>query len=72
MAAVPVLFAIGAGKLTMVLTGSGQGPPSVDGWSTAYLGPGPWGSLAPALPSVPSQALEGIATLAILTGLPRR
>jgi prolipoprotein diacylglyceryltransferase len=69
VAAAPVLFVIGAGKLTMVLTGSGQGIPSVDAWATAYLGPGPWGSLAPALPSVASQALEGIATLAILTGL---
>ena len=65
--AAAVLFAIGAGKLTMVLTGAGQGLPSVDAWATAYLGPGPWGSLAPALPSVPSQAFEGIATLAILT-----
>jgi prolipoprotein diacylglyceryltransferase len=68
-AAAAVLFAIGAGKLTMVLTGAGQGLPSLDAWATAYLGPGPWGSLAPALPSVPSQALEGIATLAILTAL---
>ena len=67
--AAPALFAIGAGKLTMVLTGAGQGLPSVDAWATAYLGPGPWGSLAPALPSLPSQAFEGIATLAILTVL---
>lgn len=69
VAAAPVLFAIGAGKLTMVLTGSGQGVQSDSGLATAYLGPGPWNSLVPALPSVPSQALEGIATLAILTAL---
>jgi prolipoprotein diacylglyceryltransferase len=69
LAAAPVLFALGAGKLTMVLAGSGQGVPSVADWATAYLGPGPWGSLVPALPSVPSQALEGIATLAILAVL---
>jgi phosphatidylglycerol:prolipoprotein diacylglycerol transferase len=69
VAAAPVLIALGAGKLTMVLTGSGQGQPSDAGWATAYLGPGPWGSLVPALPSVPSQAVEGIATLAILTVL---
>ena len=50
----------------MVLTGTGQGLPSDADWATAYLGPGPWGSLVPALPSVPSQAYEGIATLAIL------
>lgn len=66
MAAVPVLFALGAGKLTMVLTGAGQGLPSAAQWATAYRGPGPWASLVPALPSVPSQAVEGIATLAIL------
>lgn len=66
IAAAPVLFALGAGKLTMVLTGTGQGVPSDASWATAYLGPGPWGSLVPILPSVPSQALEGIATLAIL------
>ena len=60
-----MLFALGAGKLTMVLGGAGQGQPSTAAWATAYLGPGPWGSLAPALPSVPSQALEGGVTLAI-------
>lgn len=67
--AAPALFALGAGKLTMVLTGTGQGLPSDEGTATAYLGPGPWGSLVPALPSTPSQAFEGIATLAILTVL---
>ena len=53
----------------MVLTGAGQGAPSDAPWATAYAGPGPWGSLAPALPSQPSQAYEGIATLIILAGL---
>ena len=65
----PLLFVLGAGKLTMVLTGAGQGPPSTAAWATAYAGPGPWGSLAPALPSLPSQAFEGIATLVVLTAL---
>ena len=69
VAAAPALFAIGAGKLTMVLTGSGQGVPSDAAWATAYAGSGPWGSLVPGLPSVPSQALEGTATLAILAAL---
>jgi phosphatidylglycerol:prolipoprotein diacylglycerol transferase len=69
LAAAPVLFVLGAGKLTMVLTGAGQGLPSTADWATAYLGPGPWGSLVPVLPSHPSQAYEGIATLAILTVL---
>jgi prolipoprotein diacylglyceryltransferase len=66
LAAIPVLLVLGAGKLTMVLTGTGQGSPSDATWATAYLGPGPWGSLLPALPSVPSQAIEGVVTLAIL------
>ncbi len=65
----PLLFALGAGKLTMVLTGAGQGTPSAAAWATAYAGPGPWGSLAPALPSLPSQAFEGIATLVVLAAL---
>jgi phosphatidylglycerol---prolipoprotein diacylglyceryl transferase len=69
LAALPILFAMGAGKLTMVLTGTGQGSPSSADWATAYLGAGPWGSLAPALPSHPSQAYEGLATLAIVTVL---
>jgi len=66
LAAAPVLFMLGAGKLTMILGGSGQGTPSDAPWATAYLGQGPWGSLVPALPSQPSQAFEGIAGLAIL------
>lgn len=69
LAALPVLLALGAGKLTMVLTGSGQGQPSDGDLATKYLGPGPWGSLVPGLPSLPSQAIEGIATLVVLAGL---
>jgi prolipoprotein diacylglyceryltransferase len=65
----PLLLVLGAGKLTMVLTGAGQGVPSDAAWATAYAGPGPWGSLAPELPSLPSQAFEGIATLVVLTAL---
>lgn len=69
IAAAPLLFALGAGKLTMVMTGSGQGLPSTASFATAYAGPGPWGSLAPALPSEPSQAYEGVATLVILSAI---
>ena len=69
LAAAPLLLALAAGKLTMVLTGTGQGLPSAGDIATAYLGPGPWGSLVPALPSQPSQAFEGIATFAILAVL---
>lgn len=67
--ALPLLFVLGAGKLAMVLDGTGQGLPVELPWATAYLGPGPWGSLAPDLPSHPSQAYEGIAVLAILAVL---
>ncbi len=65
-AILPLLLALGAGKLAMVLGGSGQGQPFDGSWATAYVSPGPWGSLAPALPSHPSQAYEGIATWIIL------
>jgi prolipoprotein diacylglyceryltransferase len=64
--ALPLLFVLGAGKLAMVLGGVGQGQPSGLPWATAYLGAGPWGSLGPDVPSHPSQAYEGIVTLAIL------
>lgn len=66
ISALPVLLAIGAGKLALVLGGTGQGRPWLGDWATAYLGDGPWGSLAPALPSHPSQAYEGVATLIVL------
>lgn len=65
-AILPLLFALGAGKLAMVLGGSGQGQPFDGAWATAYVSPGPWGSLAPALPSHPSQAYEAAAALGVL------
>jgi len=64
--ALPLLFVLGAGKLVMVAGGAGQGRPADLPWATAYLGPGPWSSLAPELPSHPSQAYEGIAALGVL------
>ena len=69
--ALPLLIALGAGKIAMALGGSGQGWPLDAAWATAYLGPGPWGSLAPELPSHPTQLYEGAATLilAVLVGL---
>lgn len=73
LAALPVLVAIGGGKVAMALGGSGQGLPFEGAWATAYLGPGPWGSLAPDLPSHPSQLYEGLGTLlwtAVLAILP--
>jgi phosphatidylglycerol:prolipoprotein diacylglycerol transferase len=65
-AAGPMLLTLGIGKLAMVLGGSGQGQPTAGEPATAYVGGGPWGSLAPALPSIPSQAIEGVATFVLL------
>ena len=50
----------------MVLGGDGQGVPWDGNVATAYLGPGPWGSLAPALPSHPAQAYEAFSTVIVL------
>jgi phosphatidylglycerol---prolipoprotein diacylglyceryl transferase len=62
----PALIALAGGKLAMVLGGSGQGQLTTGEPATAYLGAGPWGSLGPELPSIPAQAIEGVATLAVL------
>jgi prolipoprotein diacylglyceryltransferase len=69
VAALPALVVLGLGKLAMVLGGSGQGQATTVDPATAYVGPGPWGSLGPTIPSIPSQALEGIATLVLLTAM---
>jgi prolipoprotein diacylglyceryltransferase len=63
IATIPLLVAIAAGKLTMVLGGSGQGRVFDGAWATAFLGPGPWISLAPAVPSHPAQVYEAVGTL---------
>lgn len=63
IATIPLLVAIAAGKLTMVLGGSGQGSFFDGVWATAFLGPGPWISLAPAVPSHPAQVYEAVGTL---------
>ncbi len=66
VATLPAFMGIAAGKLAMVLGGSGQGVATTSDPATVYLGSGPWGSLGPGLPSIPSQALEGIATLLLV------
>ena len=66
VAALPVLLGLGAGKLAMVLSAAGQGIPSELQWATAYLGPGPWSTLAPEIPSHPAQIYEAIVALAVL------
>lgn len=68
-AALPVLFLLAAGKVTAVLAADGQGLPSDLSWATAYAGTGPWGSLAPEVPSHPSQAYEAIATTVVIVFL---
>lgn len=63
-AAVPLLLAIGLGKIVELLGGGGQGA-SFDGpWSVALIGAGPWRSADPASPAHPSQVYEGLWTLA--------
>jgi prolipoprotein diacylglyceryltransferase len=62
---VPLLLALAGGKLSMILGGSGQGLPTDVPWSTAFVGDGPWGSLAASIPSHPSQAYEGLMSLAL-------
>jgi prolipoprotein diacylglyceryltransferase len=64
--ALPLLVAIAVGKIAMALGGSGQGLPSDAPWATSYLGTGPWGSLAPELPSHPAQLYEAGVTLLVL------
>lgn len=73
-AVLPLLFVLAAGKLASVLAGDGQGLPSDAAWATAYAGPGPWGSLAPEVPSHPSQVYEAVATtlVVVLVGLALR
>jgi prolipoprotein diacylglyceryltransferase len=59
---IPLLAAIVAGKLAMVLGGAGQGRFFDGDWATAFLGPGPWVSLAPDVPSHPAQVYEALGT----------
>ena len=61
VAALPLLAILGLAKLATALGGTGQGAPFDGPFATAYVGAGPWGSLAPASPAWPSQLLEGLA-----------
>ena len=62
----PVFLAIALGELARVLGGSGQGATASDGWLTAYVGSGPWGSLAPAIPAHPAQVFGALAAFVAL------
>jgi prolipoprotein diacylglyceryltransferase len=63
-AAVPLLLALGIGKLAQLLGGSGQGLPFDGGWAVAFAGVGPWVSPSPQVPSHPAQVYEGLWMLA--------
>ncbi len=67
--ALPMLLMIEGGKAAMAWGGRGQGQLSTVPWATAYLGPGPWGSLAPSLPAQPSQLYEAALAGAIAVAL---
>jgi prolipoprotein diacylglyceryltransferase len=62
-----MLLAIGLGKLSQLLGGSGQGLPFDGSWAVAFTGAGPWVSINPAMPSHPAQVYEG---LWLLAGIP--
>ncbi len=66
-AAVPLLLALGLGKMTQLLGGSGQGLPFDGSWAVAFVGAGPWVSPNAQIPSHPSQVYEG---LWMLVGIP--
>ena len=72
--AFPLLLVLSLGKLVGLLGASGQGVPSDMPLATAYVGPGPWGSLGPDIPSHPSQLYEAVlvaAAIAVLAVLSR-
>ena len=67
--ALPLLFVLGAGKLVGVLGATGQGSPTDILWASAYLGPGPWGSLGADIPAHPAQVYEAILVGFAVAGL---
>jgi prolipoprotein diacylglyceryltransferase len=69
VSAIPVMFGLGLGKLATVLGGAGQGSYSDASWATSYAGSGPWESLNPSYPALPSQALEAGLVLAAMLAM---
>lgn len=65
-ATLPTLLVLGIGKFAMLLGGRGQGQPWDGELAVAFLGAGPWGSLAPDVPAHPAQLYEAVATLVVL------
>jgi prolipoprotein diacylglyceryltransferase len=66
-----LLVAITVGKVAQALGGEGQGMPTDLPWATTYAGDGPWGSLAPSIPSHPAQLYEAGATFLVLVIMAR-
>jgi phosphatidylglycerol---prolipoprotein diacylglyceryl transferase len=66
VAAIPLLTAIALGELSRALGGGGQGMGSDVPWATAYAGPGPWDTLAPATPAHPAQVYGALVALVAL------
>jgi phosphatidylglycerol:prolipoprotein diacylglycerol transferase len=66
VAIVPLLLVLGLGKAAQALGGSGQGAALDAAWATAYLPPGPWGSVGAEIPAHPSQLYEALTTLVVL------
>ena len=64
VAAIPMLVALGLGKLAQFLGGGGQGAPLDAPWAVAFQGGGPWLSPAAAVPAHPSQLYEALWALA--------
>jgi phosphatidylglycerol:prolipoprotein diacylglycerol transferase len=57
-AAIPLLLAIGLGKIAQFLGGSGQGLAFDGPWAVSFVGDGPWVSANANVPSHPSQIYE--------------
>ena len=58
-AAMPLLLAVGLGKLAMVLGGAGQGTPFDGPWALAFASGGDWVSADPTAPSPSGAGLRG-------------
>lgn len=64
---VPLLLALGLGKLAQLLGGSGQGLPFDGAWAVAFIGDGRWVSANPGMAAHPAQVYEA---LWLLIGIP--
>jgi phosphatidylglycerol:prolipoprotein diacylglycerol transferase len=60
LAAVPLLVALGLGKLAQLVAGGGQGEPFDGPWSVAFVGAGPWLSPQAGQPAHPAQVYEAL------------